>query len=217
MEVRGRECNGRVEGQLTVPFHLAITPLLSVSAQRLSDVSKTRTSNKRHKSCQNRVVFSSYKADSSSVQSRRSYNTFGSSSSLPRDLCIPDGSYCKSGAGKNDPVDILGQHSIAVFSDCQSSDESVFESDGEGGSSGYDTRHSSAFPTPLPTLQMHGRFTRELRQYAKTEAARLRAEKERQKEVEDEFRRYQENTICHRIKGKNWLFGKGESNWKIGI
>ncbi|XP_071840808.1 chloride channel protein 2-like isoform X2 [Apostichopus japonicus] len=62
---------------------------------------------------------------------------------------------------------------------------------------------------------MHGRFTRELKQYAKAEAARIRAEKERQREVEDEFRRYQENTICHRIKA-NLLYAQKFVFEKIG-
>ncbi|PIK54876.1 hypothetical protein BSL78_08213 [Apostichopus japonicus] len=198
--------NSRVEGQLTVPFPLAITPLLSVSAQRISSSEKNVS---RRKIFSDRVTLNNSQRDLLHRLTQTGYNTFDSvGPSLgqiraTRDAC--DSSAPSGAQGLANQEEQFSQPATEVLSVGSDSDDSVFAWDDDDEcsncSSGYDTRQSSAYPTPLPTLQMHGRFTRELKQYAKAEAARIRAEKERQREVEDEFRRYQENTICHRIKG----------------
>ncbi len=48
---------------------------------------------------------------------------------------------------------------------------------------------------------MYGRYTRELGQYAKREAQRLRDETERRRQLEDDLLRYEEHTYWHRCKG----------------
>ncbi|XP_033103927.1 chloride channel protein 2-like isoform X2 [Anneissia japonica] len=64
---------------------------------------------------------------------------------------------------------------------------------------------------------MHGRYTKELGQFAKSEAARLRVERE-QKSKEDEFREYRDDTYCQKCKTKlvwirDWTFSKIGEDW----
>lgn len=196
--------NGRVEGQQTIPFPLAITPLLSVSAQRISASEREDCYFQRNPSAKV-TSKTSLQDDPLRKSSQTSYNTFDSGSGHAVHSTVwtnGDNNPSKPARGtREEDVPMTMMETLSVCSDPDTVFEYSGDESGSECSSGYDTRASSPYPTPLPTLQMHGRFTRELKQYAKAEAARIRAEKERQREVEDEFRRYQENTICHRIKG----------------
>ncbi|XP_071946153.1 chloride channel protein 2-like isoform X2 [Antedon mediterranea] len=64
---------------------------------------------------------------------------------------------------------------------------------------------------------MHGRYTKELGQFARSEAARLRVERQR-KSKEDEFREYRDDTCCQKCKTnliwiRDWTFGKIGEDW----
>ncbi|XP_071494370.1 chloride channel protein 2-like [Diadema antillarum] len=64
---------------------------------------------------------------------------------------------------------------------------------------------------------MHGQYSRDLGQFAKAKAARLREERT-QRQLEDEFRRYAGESRCHRCKAsliwfRNWLFSKIGEDW----
>ena len=48
---------------------------------------------------------------------------------------------------------------------------------------------------------MYGRYTKELGQYAKREAQRLRDEKVQRRQIEDDLLKYKEDTFVHRCKG----------------
>ncbi|XP_041479346.1 chloride channel protein 2-like isoform X6 [Lytechinus variegatus] len=65
---------------------------------------------------------------------------------------------------------------------------------------------------------MHGQYSRDLGQFAKAKAAKLREEKERQRKVEDEFLRYTTESRCLRCKAsliqfRNWVFSKIGEDW----
>ncbi|XP_072036571.1 chloride channel protein 2-like isoform X2 [Amphiura filiformis] len=65
---------------------------------------------------------------------------------------------------------------------------------------------------------MYGRYTRELGQYAKREAQRLRDEQERRRQLEDDLLKYEERTYWHRSKAnfrwfRDWVFTKIGEDW----